>query len=219
MQTLDDQIAHVQKRIAAVTNKETQQKNRRVNLEGRLKTLHQKQDARRDDLILAHAKGRLENDPGELEEFRNRLNAEQRKLFDLPAKGNGATGRDAPDPATDTASDAAKPANSVQDTAPAEPMSPAPARASEPAPAEPMPPEPARASEPAPAEPMPPEPARASEPAPAEPEQKATAKQITFLKALIVQHPDAAQRLGIDIESLSSMSRRKASWAIKTLKA
>ena len=203
MQTLDDQIAHVQKRIAAVTNKETQQKNRRVNLEGRLKTLHQKQDARRDDLILAHAKGRLENDPGELEEFRNRLNAEQRKLFDLPAKGNGATGRDAPDPATDTASDAAKPANSVQDTAPAEPMSPAPARA----------------SEPAPAEPMPPEPARASEPAPAEPEQKATAKQITFLKALIVQHPDAAQRLGIDIESLSSMSRRKASWAIKTLKA
>ena len=203
MQTLDDQIAHVRKRIAAVTNKETQQKNRRVNLEGRLKTLHQKQDARRDDLILAHAKGRLENDPGELEEFRNRLNAEQRKLFDLPAKGNGATGRDAPDPATDTASDAAKPANSVQDTAPAEPMSPAPARA----------------SEPAPAEPMPPEPARASEPAPAEPEQKATAKQITFLKALIVQHPDAAQRLGIDIESLSSMSRRKASWAIKTLKA
>ena len=203
MQTLDDQIAHVRKRIAAVTKKETQQKNRRVNLEGRLKTLHQKQDARRDDLILAHAKGRLENDPGELEEFRNRLNAEQRKLFDLPAKGNGATGRDAPDPATDTASDAAKPANSVQDTAPAEPMSPAPARA----------------SEPAPAEPMPPEPARASEPAPAEPEQKATAKQITFLKALIVQHPDAAQRLGIDIESLSSMSRRKASWAIKTLKA
>ena len=187
MQTLDDQIAHVRKRIAAVTKKETQQKNRRVNLEGRLKTLHQKQDALRDDLILAHAKGRLENDPGELEEFRNRLNAEQRKLFDLPAKGNGATGRDAPDPATDTASDAAKPANSVQDTAPAEPMSP--------------------------------EPARASEPAPAEPEQKATAKQITFLKALIVQHPDAAQRLGIDIESLSSMSPRKASWAIKTLKA
>ena len=51
----------------------------------------------------------------------------------------------------------------------------------------------------------------------ADPVAKPTEKQLKYLKALIVKHPDKAKQIGIDVKSLSSISKQKASWAIKRL--
>ena len=47
--------------------------------------------------------------------------------------------------------------------------------------------------------------------------EKPTEKQLKYLKDLIVKFPDRAKQIGIDLESLSSISKQKASWAIQQL--
>ena len=47
--------------------------------------------------------------------------------------------------------------------------------------------------------------------------EEPTEKQLKYLKDLVVKYPDRAKQIGIDLESLSSISKQKASWAIKQL--
>ena len=51
----------------------------------------------------------------------------------------------------------------------------------------------------------------------AEPGDESTEKQLKFIKDLIATHPDKARKIGIDSESLSTLSKQKASWVIKQL--
>ena len=46
----------------------------------------------------------------------------------------------------------------------------------------------------------------------------ATERQIKFVQDLIAKDPDAAQKIGIHAESLRTLSRKKASWAIRRLR-
>ena len=51
----------------------------------------------------------------------------------------------------------------------------------------------------------------------AELDDKPTENQLKYLKNLVKEYPEKAKGIGIDVESLSSLSKKKASWAITRL--
>ena len=182
----------------------------------------------RDALILADAKNRLQADPKEVETLRKRLDEqaltdEQRALFNLPPKNGGDAERDAPNSATETTSNTPRSAANNGDGAPAGTADPDAAEADTPDSTANAAPDESRSHandvdvDAAPAEQRSAQAAAANQPAPHNQDPRATAKQLDYIKTLIAQRPEEARQIGMDAESLSTMSRKKASWAIKRL--
>ena len=246
MKSRAERIVELKRCIAELTAKENKYSARREKLEAKLKALEDKDDTERNALILDDCKCRLDSDPKEFEQLRKRLDQrkltdEQRRLFGLPPKNNPAK-PDAARSATDPAGDGHQaPATADSDSAttaqPDATESDAPESATVPASDEHQssapdvdgesaapahvdavgPHTPASAADPNPVDAVVALSGKVS-PKPAKPAPGATARQIAFITNLIAQNPDAAQQIGVDVQTIHTMSRSKASWVIKTLK-
>ena len=229
MKARRQRIASITLKIANLTEKCIKLKNRISKLQQTLKTLRKESEAERDALILADAKNRLQSDPEEFKMFRTRLNRqpltdEQRALFDSDPKDAGDAERDAPDSATSAATDTPRSTANSVDGAPAGTPDAGAAAAATPDSTEHAAPDESRSranhldGDAAPTKQRSTQAAAPSQPASDGQDPSATPKQIDFVEALIAKRPEEARNIGIDAASLATLSRKKASWVIKTLK-
>lgn len=227
MRSLREQINHSERKIAELTAKENKCKNRRQKEEQKLKPLLRRLNARRDSLQLTALRHLLENDPDVLAKLRNTLDQldlsnEDRALVDLPPKpkDNLGAATDVPGSGSDTPSPTprSRADNSGKDALPAGNQDRTPAASpdstGDAAAATPSSPTSHVDGDAAPSQPMARAAATSASP---EPGDKPTEKQLKFLKDLIAKYPDKAQKIGIDSESLSTLSKQKVSWAIQQL--
>lgn len=223
MKSRPERIAALKAKIAELTEKWTKLKNRISKLEQTRRTLLKQSKVERDRLILADARSRIDNDPKELEMFRQRLTDEERASFDSVSKDVRDIERDTPDSPTHAATTPRPAANSV-DGAPADAPDADAADADTPDPTANAAPDESRSrdddldGDAAPAKQRPTQVAATNHTAPDTQDPRATVKQLDFIKALIIQSPEEARKIGIDATSLSTLSRKKASWVIKRLK-
>ena len=225
MRSLDEHIAYVESKIAHVAGKEDQYKCRRTKLEQKLKTLHKRREAQRNSLLLAALQDRIDNDPEELAKLQKTLDKldlsdDQRALVGLPANDTRNAAAAVPDSGSDTpATTPRSPANSAGRDAvraldpngtPAAP----PDSATDTADDEPSSPTNPVAGDAGPSQPKAP-PSRAT--ASAEPGDEPSEKQLKFIEDLLSKYPDKGQKIGVDSESLPTLSKAKASWVIKQL--
>ena len=226
MRTLDEQIAHVKQKISVLAAKEGTYKNRRVKLENKLNGLVKRRDARVDFLHLTALRKQIKDDPEELAKLQEilgklSLSDQDRGLLGLPPQNTSSTAAHAPDSGRDTGDTAAGAAANGTDpdtsgapdpdgTSAAPPDSTTDTAAGKaPSPADPVD---------AGAEPPQPKAPPAGTNASVDPsDEKITEKQLLYLKDLVAKHPDQAKQIGIDAASLSTLSKGKASWAIKQL--
>ena len=241
MRTLDQQIDQTRQKISALRAKESNYKERRVKQELKLKGLLKRREDQQDSLLLTAFKRQLETDPEQLTMLKATLDElplsdEQRALVDLPPKNDGRTAARASESGRQTRGTVPPPAVNGTDAAPPQPKAAAP-EANVPEGPGPEPPLaqdsdgtpagfPDSAVESADEEPASPAdrvddgaaPLQPKAPnASAEPDDKPTENQLKYLKDLVNEYPDKAKGVGIDVESLSSLSKKKASWAITQL--
>ena len=225
MRSLNEQIAHLKLKIADLAAKEEKYKNRRLKEEQKLKSLLRRLKTQRDSLYLTALRHLIDNDPEELAKLQKTLDQldlsnDDRALVDLPAKDTRSATTDVPDSGSDTPSPTPRsPANNSggdalqtqdQDRTPAAAPNTAPdTAAATPSLTTPV------DRDTVPSQPKAP---NAAANASLVPGDKPTEKQLTFLKDLIAKSPDKAQKIGIDSESLSTLSKQKTSWAIQQLK-
>ena len=225
MRTLDEQIVYVKSKIGDLAAKEGKYKNRRTKLEQRLKTLLKHRQARLDSLHLAALQVRIDNDPAELARLQNTLaqlvlTDEERALVGLPANDTSDAGADVPDSGS---APPHAPRSSANDSAPVDPLGVEKPDATPSAPSN-SPTATADGKALSPTDPVDGDAAPAQLTAPtagadasAEPGDEPTEKQRKYLKDLIPKYPSKAQKIGISLESLPTLSKSKTSWAIQQL--
>lgn len=230
--SFDAQISTLEKQASALEEKESRYRRRRRNKEQKVKTLRAKRDAAADRILL-HL---IRVDPAQQQRLHERLSVHLKSLsasslFTRRPMGVGqppAVGpevaaasphHDAPPPSAGTNDTLQSPAETAPSDAPHGPHDSASA-ASLPTAIDLPNDKPRPSADPidaggAPSQPKAP---RAGTNVSAGPgDEKITEIQLPYLRKLVVEQPDKARRIGIDEASLPTLSKAKASWAIRQL--